>query len=764
MPCSPALTPHAGLRHIKPYPYVYNAPAKKRWLGRLLLDVVAEEFGSCPREFYARQVRAGRLRVNGACVGEDYVVRSGDRLSHAVTREETPVRAEPLRFVYRDRNLLVVDKPCGVPVHPCGSFYFNSLQGILATDHGLRRVHSAHRLDMPTSGVLLMGCSMTAAQHACALIRGHHVKKLYLARVRGRFPRGPGQSEGLPRWQPRDPVDAHATAARIRAGSRVAGAAPPEEHSPAAMDMEVWWGPAAGEDSGAMNEAALLAAAQRTQGFARFEGVSLDDDEGEGEGEECGGGGEGEGGAAVSAAPAPVAAPTAAEAPSGASAGEAWPDRSSPPPLPSPASVAGQLGARVLLSCPIGCIDAARGVYACAPEGKDALTVVQALCHDARRGETLVACEPRTGRTHQLRVHLLQAGFPIVDDPVYGPPDVRDRYLRAKVIHDAEGRRHLEVEGEPAPDSPQAEAAIQRRLNDQRRYWAGISLHAWAYGTREEGEGAPDTAVDRAAAPILAALNSLVTAAIPKAGKQVSKARTLAAGRRRVCVCECLCVYALDPHAVAAPVLAAVAASTAAFPRRGEAPAVGGERYQRRAGRAPAGGGHAAQEGGSGGARGEAAGAGERHSGRALAVCHSVARLGQGRAVRLARRRVTVCSAAFRLLGSSAQPASPRLAARAGAGHDDTVRHGSCSSTGCAKQRPAWWKVARRLAEGNRGGGGQADEEERQSPIPAVRGQPSVAPRECKWLHPRSPVLGPATRLQHRYRRLRPRVAHVGRR
>ncbi|WP_165779111.1 pseudouridine synthase [Rhodohalobacter barkolensis] len=40
---------------------------------------------------------------------------------------------------------------------------------------------------------------------------------------------------------------------------------------------------------------------------------------------------------------------------------------------------------------------------------------------EVQDGKTVVRCEPLTGRTHQIRLHLKYAGFPIVDDPIYGP-------------------------------------------------------------------------------------------------------------------------------------------------------------------------------------------------------------------------------------------------------------------------------------------------------------------------------------------------------
>lgn len=52
-------------------------------------------------------------------------------------------------------------------------------------------------------------------------------------------------------------------------------------------------------------------------------------------------------------------------------------------------------------------------------------------------GETLLACYPRTGRTHQIRVHLLANGWPIVGDTLYAPPQIRDLWPRLG-LHSAE--------------------------------------------------------------------------------------------------------------------------------------------------------------------------------------------------------------------------------------------------------------------------------------------------------------------------------------
>jgi len=57
----------------------------------------------------------------------------------------------------------------------------------------------------------------------------------------------------------------------------------------------------------------------------------------------------------------------------------------------------------------------------CHDHGKPSLTRYRVIERDLERGWTRVSLEPVTGRSHQLRVHLLALGHPIVGDPLYGP-------------------------------------------------------------------------------------------------------------------------------------------------------------------------------------------------------------------------------------------------------------------------------------------------------------------------------------------------------
>ena len=79
------------------------------------------------------------------------------------------------------------------------------------------------------------------------------------------------------------------------------------------------------------------------------------------------------------------------------------------------------------VSIPMNCKDPKDGIYQCHPDGKHAVTVIRYLDEKPlgtnNSPGSVVLCQPKTGRTHQIRLHLQYLGFPIGNDPNYGPVD-----------------------------------------------------------------------------------------------------------------------------------------------------------------------------------------------------------------------------------------------------------------------------------------------------------------------------------------------------
>ncbi len=104
------------------------------------------------------------------------------------------------------------------------------------------------------------------------------------------------------------------------------------------------------------------------------------------------------------------------------------------------AFVHGKVDKKLTIDMPIGRENGAIGVrMAVRDDGKESLTIINPLRYDENTNQSLVEAIPKTGRQHQLRVHLHSIGHTIVGDPIYGVDDeIADRYL-CKTL-DKEGR------------------------------------------------------------------------------------------------------------------------------------------------------------------------------------------------------------------------------------------------------------------------------------------------------------------------------------
>ena len=118
-------------------------------------------------------------------------MKNGDLISHTLHRHEPPVTAEPIRIVHEDNDMIVINKPAGVPVHPAGRYNYNSVVEIMRADRGYEwNPLPCHRLDRLTSGVMFIAKHGKAADRLTIQIKGREVRKEYVARVKGEFPDG----------------------------------------------------------------------------------------------------------------------------------------------------------------------------------------------------------------------------------------------------------------------------------------------------------------------------------------------------------------------------------------------------------------------------------------------------------------------------------------------------------------------------------------------------------------------------------------------
>lgn len=106
---------------------------------------------------------------------------------------------EPLEILYQDEWLVAVNKPAGHLVHPADQPQEDDLVTMkILRDQLGRLVYNVHRLDRPTTGVLLFGLDSSATKYLHRAFERHDMKKTYLAIVRG--------SPDNTQWQCHEPI------------------------------------------------------------------------------------------------------------------------------------------------------------------------------------------------------------------------------------------------------------------------------------------------------------------------------------------------------------------------------------------------------------------------------------------------------------------------------------------------------------------------------------------------------------------------------
>lgn len=139
-------------------------------------------FITCPRQVYRfRNLNQGSL------FGEPWFVLRR-QLTLPMKYPDAPVfdRDTQIAVLYRDEHLLALHKPSGMVVHPTDLARRENISlMVLARRITRQRVWPLHRLDRPTSGVVLFALDRQSAQRVAEQFRNHDVQKRYLALVRG---------------------------------------------------------------------------------------------------------------------------------------------------------------------------------------------------------------------------------------------------------------------------------------------------------------------------------------------------------------------------------------------------------------------------------------------------------------------------------------------------------------------------------------------------------------------------------------------------
>lgn len=174
----------------------FTAAPEEDEIGKRIDVYIAEYKEELSRSRVQKLIENGLVTVNGKAVKSNYKLRKGDILEVEIPDPEPlEIEAEdiPLDIIYEDKDVVIVNKPQGMVVHPAPGHYSGTLANALMYHckddlsgiNGQMRPGIVHRIDKDTSGVLMIAKSDAAHNSLAQQLAVHSITRKYYAVVCG---------------------------------------------------------------------------------------------------------------------------------------------------------------------------------------------------------------------------------------------------------------------------------------------------------------------------------------------------------------------------------------------------------------------------------------------------------------------------------------------------------------------------------------------------------------------------------------------------
>lgn len=155
------------------------------------LDVyLSEQLGDMSRSYIQKLIKEKKVKVNGKVEKAKYLVKENDDIFIEIPKPKTlEIIAQdiPIDIVYEDDDLLIVNKPQDMVVHPAPGNYENTLvnailyhcEGNLSSINGVIRPGIVHRIDKDTSGILMIAKNNNSHNYLSEQLKDHSITREY---------------------------------------------------------------------------------------------------------------------------------------------------------------------------------------------------------------------------------------------------------------------------------------------------------------------------------------------------------------------------------------------------------------------------------------------------------------------------------------------------------------------------------------------------------------------------------------------------------
>ncbi len=167
--------------------------------GQRIDNYLFKQLKGVPKGLIYRLLRTGKIRVNGKRVKQTYRLQEDDEVKIPnidITENRVAKISETVKqkinnnIIYEDQNVIVINKPAGLAVHPGSKVAYGVIEVLRELRSNTEFLELVHRLDRDTSGCLLVAKNKITLNELHELLRAKKIDKKYLLLVKGEWDLG----------------------------------------------------------------------------------------------------------------------------------------------------------------------------------------------------------------------------------------------------------------------------------------------------------------------------------------------------------------------------------------------------------------------------------------------------------------------------------------------------------------------------------------------------------------------------------------------
>lgn len=165
--------------------WLYINKVNKSSAGQTVLQYYTKRYCHSTAAQWRARIESGQILLNNKLTTTETKLQSGQKLAYHRPPWQEPEVPLSFKIIHQDTDLIIINKPSGLPVLPGGGFLQHTLLFQLQKSYPQDTPVPIHRLGRGTSGLMLLARSKEAKSSLSKQMRQHSIKKVYLAKAQG---------------------------------------------------------------------------------------------------------------------------------------------------------------------------------------------------------------------------------------------------------------------------------------------------------------------------------------------------------------------------------------------------------------------------------------------------------------------------------------------------------------------------------------------------------------------------------------------------